>query len=306
MPAIDNIRIFEADDIFFVTNRCLEAMFLLRPDDDGECQRICLACLAWAAKKHEVEIFAYVFMSNHFHLLVRALKMNLSAFMRDFQRELASRINRHRNRCGTVFPRPYDAPKILGDEMFLEKLKYIVNNPCLSDLVRHPKDWPSVSSWQSHHTGEAGVGRLIDYKELRRLRRKDPSAPREDAMRHDKLELARPPMWADESDEEVRELVSALVEEQATELQKERARKRNKVIGPTKVKRMAFRHIPQSPKRSPRVKCLSADAEKKEAYLEERSATVDAYKRAMGRWRNGKSRTRFPPGTFRPGLCRCA
>lgn len=305
MPAIDNIRIFEADDICFVTNRCIEAMFLIRPDDDGETQRICLACLAWAAKKHEVEIFAYVFMSNHFHLLVRALQQNLSAFMRDFQRELAARLNRHRNRSGTVFPRPFDAPKVIGDEMFLEKLKYIVNNPCLSDLVRHPKDWPGVSSWQSHCTGEAQVGRLIDYKELRRLRRKEPSTPREKAMRHDELELAKPPMWEDKSHEEICDRVTNLVEEQATELQKERARVRKGVVGPTKIKRMPFRRIPDSPKRTPRVKCLCADAEKKNTYLEDRLATVAAHKRAMRRWLAGKARPRFPTGTFAPGRCRC-
>ena len=298
MPAIDNIRIFKSEDIFFVTNRCIEAMYLIRPDDDEETQRICLACLAWAAKKHEIEVFAYIFMSNHFHLLVRALKQNLSAFMRDFQRELAARLNRHRNRSGTVFPRPYDAPKIIDDATFQEKLKYIVNNACLSDLVRHPEDWPGVSSWKSHTTGEAQVGRLIDYKELRRLRRKDPSTPREEAMRHDKLELAKPPQWADKSDEEVQALVTALIEE--------RARKRKGVVGPTKIKRRSFRFIPESPKCSPRVKCLGADEEKKKVYLEDRRATVDAYKRAMGKWQNGKTRARFPAGTMPPGRCRCA
>ncbi|QDG51905.1 hypothetical protein FIV42_14500 [Persicimonas caeni] len=306
MPAVDNIRIYEDDAFYFVTNRCIEAKFLIRPDDDGEMQRICLACLAWAAQKHEVEIFAYVFMSNHFHLLVRAPKMNLSEFMRDFQRELAARLNRHRNRTGTVFPRPFDAPKVIGDDMFLEKLKYIVNNPCLSDLVRHPADWPGVSSWKSHQTGEAQVGRLIDYKELRRLRRKDPSTPREEAMRSDELVLATPPMWEDKSDEELRQLIVAQVEEQATELQKERARRRRRVVGPAKLKRMKVRHSPPAPKCYPRVKCLCADAEKKKAYLEERMTTVDAYKQAMGRWRRGKSSVTFPTGTHPPGLCRCA
>lgn len=306
MPAIDNIRIFEDNAIYFVTNRCIEAMFLLRPDDDEETQRICLACLAWAAQKHKVEIFAYVFMSNHFHLLVRAPHMNLGEFMRDFQRELAARINRHRGRTGTVFPRPYDAPKVIGDDMQLEKLRYILNNPCLSDLVHHPADWPGVSSWESHRTGEAQVGRLIDYKELRRLRRKEPSTPREKAMRSDPLELAKLPMWEDKTDEEVRQLVVKHLEEQATERQKERARRRQKVVGPTKIKRKTFRYIPPSPKRTPRVKCLCADVVKKKKYLEERITTVDAYKRAMGRWRRGKSKVRFPTGTYPPGRCRCA
>jgi REP element-mobilizing transposase RayT len=305
MPAIDNIRIFEAEDIYFVTNRCLEAMFLMRPDRDGEAQRICLACLAWAAKKHQIEIFAYVFMSNHFHLLVRALNRNLSAFMRDFQRELAARLNRHRGRTGTVFPRPYDAPKVIGDEMFLEKLKYIVNNPCLSGLVRHPKDFPGVSSWTSHQTGEAQVGRLIDYKELRRLRRKKAATPRAKAMRHDELELAKPPIWADKTDAQVQALVTELLEAQATKLQEERARKRQKVMGPKRLMGFSFRHIPKSPKRSPRVKCLSHDLKKKKAYIQARQGTVDAFKRAMGKWQNGKTRARFPAGTFPPGRCRC-
>jgi putative transposase len=305
MPAYDNIRIFEAENIYFVTNRCISAMFLMRPGKAEEVQRICLGCLAWAAKKHDIEIFAYVFMSNHFHLLVRALKNNLSEFMRDFQRELAARLNRHWGRTGTVFPRPFDAPVILDDETFLEKLRYIVNNPCLSGLVRHPADWPGISSWHTHKTGEAQVGRFIDYKELRRLRRKDHTAPREGAMRHDELELAKPPMWKDKTDEEVRERLCAAIEEQAAELQKERARRREKVVGPRRVMSFPHDHIPAHPKCSPRVKCLGKDPERITAYLEDRRATVDAYKQAMGKWRNGKIRATFPTGTFPPGRCRC-
>ncbi len=125
-------------------------------------------------------------------------------------------------------------------------------------------------------------------------------------MRSDALELATPPMWEDKTRGEVRQLVTALIEEQATELQRERARRRKGVVGPKEIKRARFRRIPKSPKRTPRVKCLCADAEKRKAYLEERMETVAAYKRAMDRWRKGYSDVSFPTGTHPPGWCRCA
>lgn len=307
MPAYDHIRIWEPEGIYFVTNRCIEEMYMMRPGGvQKEVQRICLACLAWAAQKHDVEVFSYVFMSNHFHLLVRALSQNLSEFMRDFQRELAARLNRHWGRTGTMFPRPFDAPKVIGEAEFLRRMTYIVNNPCHSNLVHHPKDWPGVSSWRSHVSGEAQVGRLIDYKELRRLRRKDESATREQAMRHDELHLAKPPMWEDKSDKEVNEKLVDLIEEEAKALQKERARRREKVVGPKKITQRNFRDRPRSPKRSPRVKCLSSDAQERRDYLSARRRTVDIQKRAMRKWRGkGKTRPKFPPGTFPPGWCRC-
>ena len=81
------LRIQGEEAIYFVTNRCFQEQFLLRPDD--EVNRIAVAVLLRAARIHKVEIFAFVFMSNHFHLMVRARSLNLHEFMKDFQSNLA-------------------------------------------------------------------------------------------------------------------------------------------------------------------------------------------------------------------------
>lgn len=305
MPAKDNIRVHEPDAIYFVTNRCINEMYLLSPEKDGEVQRICLACLAWAAAKHQIEIFAYIFLSNHFHLLLRALKNNLSAFMQDFQRELASRINRYRNRRGTVFPRSFDDPTVLDDEEFLRRLEYTVNNPCHHELVDHPAEWPGVSSWKSHLSGEPQVGRFINYSKLYRLCRKEPSTPRSAAMRHDELALATPPMWCDKSTPEVSDRVITLITDAADALRRQRAERNEETLGPGAVLAQNFRERPSEPKRRPRVRCLSTDASRRAEYMERRLRTVDAYRSAMAKWRNKDENPEFPEGTCRPGLCRC-
>jgi REP element-mobilizing transposase RayT len=128
------IRIQEKRAIHFVTNRCFQQRFLFRPSK--EVNRIILGCLAREAAKHHVRLFAFVFMSNHFHMLLQAFFLNLPEFMRDFQPSVARDLNRLHGRDGKLFERRYSSEPVLDDEAFLDRLNYTLNNPCNDDLVR--------------------------------------------------------------------------------------------------------------------------------------------------------------------------
>ena len=88
------LRVFDdSNAIFFVTNRCFQGRMFLRPSDESDA--IILGYLARSVKKYQVELFCFVFMSNHFHFLMRAPKQNLNLFMAHFQSNLAKQLNAH-------------------------------------------------------------------------------------------------------------------------------------------------------------------------------------------------------------------
>ncbi|MFP4600787.1 MAG: hypothetical protein ACLFVJ_21205, partial [Persicimonas sp.] len=72
------IRQHDPEGIYLVGNRTLQARFFFTPSK--EVNAIILGLLAYYADKYDVEIFGFVFMSNHFHMIVRARLLNLKSF----------------------------------------------------------------------------------------------------------------------------------------------------------------------------------------------------------------------------------
>lgn len=62
-----------------------------------------LGTLAQMSERFEVDIFAYVLMDNHYHLLFRTHRANLSKSMQWFGATYTSRFNAKHNRSGHQF-----------------------------------------------------------------------------------------------------------------------------------------------------------------------------------------------------------
>jgi hypothetical protein len=77
----------------------------------------------------EVEILFYVLMDNHFHLLLKTPRGNLSDFMRHFNISYTSFFNRHHNRAGHLYQGRYKAFLIEADSYLLEVSRYVHLNP---------------------------------------------------------------------------------------------------------------------------------------------------------------------------------
>ena len=152
------LRVCRPDDIFFITNRCLESRFFFAPGGSDEVSLTCLQLLGSAQARYGVEIFGFVLMCNHFHLIARAPKLNLSEFMCHFQTQLAKFINGYRGRCGTVFPKRFDAVHVADDEALLAATLYLLENPTRAGLVEHPEGWPLAISHETYRGGRTGYG----------------------------------------------------------------------------------------------------------------------------------------------------
>jgi putative transposase len=91
-------------------------------------------------------LYAYVLMSNHFHLVIQLTSETLSRGMQWLNGRYAQAINRRYHRVGHLFQGPFDATLIEKETYFLEVLRYVVLNPVRAEMVTRPDDYP----WSSH------------------------------------------------------------------------------------------------------------------------------------------------------------
>jgi REP element-mobilizing transposase RayT len=87
-----------------------------------------------AAERCRWKLYAYVIMSNHYHLAVQTPEPNLVEGMRWLQSTFATRFNRFRNERGHVFQGRYKSLLINEDRPLLGLINYIHLNPVRAKL----------------------------------------------------------------------------------------------------------------------------------------------------------------------------
>ena len=88
-----------------------------------------LNCLEQAHKRFALETHAYCLMSNHYHLLVRTPRGNLSRAMRHINGVYTQHYNFLKNTDGPLFRGRYKAINIEASSYLLEVSRYIHRNP---------------------------------------------------------------------------------------------------------------------------------------------------------------------------------
>jgi putative transposase len=121
------LRDRDPDSYRHITIRTHDGKFYLRPN--RTVRRIIGGIIARYQEMLDIEIYAYAFLSNHYHLIIRAPHSNVDAFTGHLNREIARRMNYLNKRTGSIWPRPYTDQKILSEEDLLEAFLYITTNP---------------------------------------------------------------------------------------------------------------------------------------------------------------------------------
>ncbi len=106
-----------------------------------------LDLLAENAKKFDVEVHAYVLMSNHFHLLATPRTVDgLPQMMQAVGRRYVRYFNDSQQRSGTLWEGRYKSTLIQTERYLLACMVYIDLNPVRAALVAQARDYP----WSSH------------------------------------------------------------------------------------------------------------------------------------------------------------
>ncbi|MFU8806648.1 MAG: transposase [Bradymonadaceae bacterium] len=294
------LRIQYPGMVVLVSNRCFDQKMLMQPNDP-QVSAIILGCLARAVAIHRVEVIGYVFMGNHFHLILRVFFGNLGDFMRDFQSWLAIKLKAYRGLDTCVFPERYKPVDLLDDEKAFEKLIYTLLNPCAAHLVDHPEEYPGLSSLQHHLEGGKVRGRWVDQERYTRNKKRNPNYDIENAVTYHEFELTPLPQMKDWTMERRRKTFMRALEKGAEKIRVER--ESAPVLGVEGIKALSFETRPKNPKFSKSSACVSFDREKIAEHWEHRRRVTDAYYKAKKKDHDPQytGEVRYPPGTIPPG-----
>ena len=87
---------------------------------DDKDRRYFLAVLGKMAKRFAVEIYAYVLMNNHYHLLLKTNRANLSRAMQWLGVTYTTRFTRRHQRSGHLFQGRFKRMMVEGDAYLVE------------------------------------------------------------------------------------------------------------------------------------------------------------------------------------------
>ena len=114
---------------------------------DGKDRRQFLKILAAGLQRYGVECYAYCLMGNHFHLIVRTPRANISRFMHHVDGLYARYVNWRHQVTGHLFQGRYVAILVDDTSYLRDAISYILRNPVTAGVCRVPELWP----WSSYN-----------------------------------------------------------------------------------------------------------------------------------------------------------
>lgn len=106
-------------------------------------------------------LYAWVLMTNHFHLLVETPDANLARGMRQLNSSYAQAFNRRHRQVGHVLQGRYKGILVERESHLLELVRYVALNPVRAGMVRTPEE----HRWSSY-AETAGLRRAADWLDV--------------------------------------------------------------------------------------------------------------------------------------------
>ncbi|MBI5610195.1 MAG: transposase [Deltaproteobacteria bacterium] len=203
------------DHLFEVTQRTNRGECLFDCNDQGLRAEID-GLLAHAQERYGVAIYAYHFMSNHYHGLFGAPSAQQFAdFLAYFHGGLARLVNRCRGQRGHVWGGRARVVAVATDEASLvSRLRYILGQASRAGMVTHPLAFPGSSSSRALAYGESIVGRTVNWTAQcrdRRLVGGPKSADAYETLRE--VKLSPLPCWSHVNEAARRRLYRAITDD---------------------------------------------------------------------------------------------
>ena len=302
-------RQIEKGQMCFVTARAVNRSYRFVPTP-AVCL-ICWFCLAVTSLKYagRVVLHEFLFMSNHYHLVLTDVDGVLPDFMRDLNSLLSRALNALRGTQGTNIE-GYDFQVIADAGAAIRSIAYLLANPCAANVVERSRHWRGVSSLEL----EYGVARETPRPSVGLWSSKVEHASRSASQRSGRaayagrckfpalasLILVRPAILQHLEDHELRAHIREQVDAVERKHMVARKEERVKVLGWHNVVRKSFTYIPASGEElfasSPTV--MASDPAERVRFEEQRAAFVQAYYVALERFRAGEREVVFPRGTW--------
>ncbi len=295
------LRNFEPGTTLEITSRTIQSRFLLKPSK--LVTLIILGVLGRAAAMYGIQLHAFVFLSNHFHLLVTIPDVDsMALFMSYLKNNITKECGKIYDWKGALWDRRYTPIPILDDAALVARLDYILEQGCKEDLVYDPRHWPGATSVNAMIDGTTPKGLWFDRTAEYDAGRAGKEFGTYEFAEEVAVPLTPIPCWADLTHREYRARVLDTVEEvtRAT-----RARHRAAGTKPLGVKKIVAQHphtTPDASKKSPAPLCHASTRARRKAYIRQYRAFLDEYHESSRAWLAGKLSVEFPLFCFRPPL----
>jgi REP element-mobilizing transposase RayT len=285
-----------------VTCRTVQSRFLLRPSP--QLNETILGVLGRAQREHPVEIIAYVFLSNHFHLLLWVHDaQRLAKFMEYLNGNLARELARSTLWKDKIWARRYQAIIVSEEEAAqVARLIYILSHGAKEHLVAEVEQWPGAHCVMPLLTGCTIEGTWFDRsREYNARLRSESFDPRKYATPEEVI-LSPLPCWRHLDPESYRSRIAEIVREINSTARQEREKKGIRPLGPKAILAQKQFDQPEKPKKSPAPHFHAAKREVRKALWEAYAWFVAAFREAAEKLRDGDRNARFPVGSFPPHL----
>ncbi|MBA3037595.1 MAG: hypothetical protein FP814_14020 [Desulfobacterium sp.] len=126
------LRIEYPGALYHVLSRSNGRRDIFLSDDD---RHMFLALIEELSDRFDIEIFAYVLMSNHYHLLLKTVNANLSRAMQWLGTSYTQRFNINNLESGHLFQGRYKCILVENDAYLLRLSCYIHRNPLRAGII---------------------------------------------------------------------------------------------------------------------------------------------------------------------------
>jgi REP element-mobilizing transposase RayT len=284
-----------------VTCRTVHGRFLLLPRP--ELNEILVGILARAQQRYEVSVCAYVFASNHYHLLLHVQDADrLARFMNYVNGNVAREAGRLAEWKEKFWSRRYESILISEEpEAQTGRLKYVLSHGAKENLVARPEDWPGAHAVHALLEGVSIEGLWFSRAKEYGARRQGQEFDRLKYATAETLHLSPLPCWKDLSETQQRERVTDLVREIEAEAAAERERTGIEPPGPAAIRAQKPHDRPNRSKKSPAPFCHAASKAVRRELYEAYAWFVGCFRQAAEKWKAGDLTASFPSGSFPPG-----
>ena len=261
-----------------------------------------LASLAKYQSVYAVEIFGFIIMGNHYHLIARFPKCNKSHFMRDLNASFARLTKKYTDfPGGTLWHSRYREQVLPNYEDVKHMFFYCALNPVYSGLVRNIEKYPGYNSFNDAINQNTISYRYFNAFKYSQAKQRAKSVDKKDFYTNYSLTFSLLPEYRDLNQNEYKEIILkdyAFFYEEAV---------KNKTFPPLEV---ILNTVPGSPPKlskqnerysyRPLVICKCRETKKK--WLESYFRIVESFKEAVQKLKQGFLSYPFPQGTYKPSL----
>lgn len=302
VPVLSNmprkLRYVPEESLVEVTCRAIQRRLLLKPSP--ALNSAIIGILARAQRSTGARVCAFVYLSNHCHLLLRVTDaQQLAAFMRYVNSNIAREVGRLYSWREKVWGRRYTDIVVSHEpEAQLGRLRYILEQGVKEGLVASPRHWPGAHSADQLAQGTPLEGVWVDRTEQYRAHLK--GEPIRDALftTAERLELSPLPCWEELAAPERQTLVRALILDIRRKYEKERAGQ--PVMGKAKILAQHPHDRPRWTRRSPAPRFHAVEPRIRRALEDAYRLFRRMYRQAAEDLKAGRRRLEFPAGSFPP------